>query len=171
MKITWEKTGKTYAAVIAAETSTETGSKKASHNVNKGKTNHNISQSLRIQGILEDTGKTKEKILFRQMPNWTVSWTQWESKRGSSSSKDLESLTRNGRNHERCLWRCQMNMKHAWRWQKVMNIGKCWNKKECLYYLLCRWKMLWRNSHSEKKGTPGRRGTSRKAENQQHGVI
>ena len=66
------------------------------------------------------------------MPKWTVSWTQWESKRASSSSEDLESLTLNGRNHERCWQRCQMNMKHAWLWQKAKNFGNCWNKKGVL---------------------------------------
>ena len=42
MKTTCEKVEKAYAAV---KNSTETGNTNASQNVNKGKTNHNISQS------------------------------------------------------------------------------------------------------------------------------
>ena len=49
----------TYAAVVAVEKSTETGNTNASHKVNKGKTNHNISQKLRTQAVPEDPSKSK----------------------------------------------------------------------------------------------------------------
>ena len=48
MKTTCEKVEKTYAAVVALENSTETGNTNALHKVNRGKTNHNSSQNLRI---------------------------------------------------------------------------------------------------------------------------
>ena len=43
---------------IDDEKSMETGNTNASHKVKKGKTNHNISQSLRIQGVPEDLNKS-----------------------------------------------------------------------------------------------------------------
>ena len=63
MKTTCKKVEKTYAAVVAVEKSTETGNTNASHKVNKGKTNHNISQSLRSQGVPEDPSKSKGENL------------------------------------------------------------------------------------------------------------
>ena len=58
-KTSCEKVEKTYAAVVAVENSTETGSTNASHKVNKRKTNHNISQSLGVQGVQADPSKSK----------------------------------------------------------------------------------------------------------------
>ena len=63
MKTTCEKVEETYAAVVAAEKSTETSKTNASHKVGKGKLNHNISQSLRIQGVREDPSKSKGENL------------------------------------------------------------------------------------------------------------
>ena len=59
MKTTCTKVEETYAAVLAVEKSLETGNTNALQKVNKGKTNHNISQSFRTQGVPEDPSKSK----------------------------------------------------------------------------------------------------------------
>ena len=101
MKSTCEKVEETYAAVVA-EKSTATGNTNALQKVNKGKTVHNVSQSFRIQGAPENPSKSKGENLVPTNAEMDDILSTMESKRASSSSEDLESLTPNGRNHERC---------------------------------------------------------------------
>ena len=63
MNSTCKKVEKSYAAVVTVEKSTETGNTNASQKVNKGKTNQNISQSLRIQGVPENPSRSKAENL------------------------------------------------------------------------------------------------------------
>ena len=63
IKTACEKVEKTHAAVFVVEKSTQTGNTNPSQKVNQGKTNHNISQSLRSQGVPEDPNKSKGENL------------------------------------------------------------------------------------------------------------
>ena len=101
MKTTCEKVEEIYAAVVAVKTSRETGNSSSSQKVNKGETNQNISQWLRIQGIPEDPSKSKGENLLPTYAEVNDILEAMESPRASSSTEDLESLTPNGRNHER----------------------------------------------------------------------
>ena len=101
MKTTREKVKKTYTAVAAVEKSTETGNTNASKKVNKGTTNHNIRQCLRIQVVPADPIEGKRENFVSTNAKVNDIPDAMESERSLSSSKDLESLTPNGRNYER----------------------------------------------------------------------
>ena len=58
MMTAYEKVEQTYAAIVTVENFTARIQGKAEHKA-KYRINHNISQSVRTQGIPEDTTKTK----------------------------------------------------------------------------------------------------------------
>ena len=61
MQTTCETVEKTYASVVPVKKSAEIGNSNASQKTNKGETNTNISQSLRVQGVPVDPSKRKEE--------------------------------------------------------------------------------------------------------------
>ena len=58
MTTTCDKEEKTYAAVVAVDKTTR-GKPKGAQNAEAQKSNHNINQSFRIQGLKEDPSKSK----------------------------------------------------------------------------------------------------------------
>ena len=58
MTTTCDKVEKTYAAVVAVDKTTS-GKTKGAQNAEAQKSNHNINQSFRIQGLKEDPSKSK----------------------------------------------------------------------------------------------------------------
>ena len=111
VKTTCVKVEKTYAGVIAVEKSTDTVKPNASQ-----RKKHNISRSLRVQGVSGDPSKGKEKNLSRQLSKWTISWTQGElksvvalrrlEKSDAERTKPRTLLVKLRNDYEGVVWRC-----------------------------------------------------------------
>ena len=138
MKTTCEKVEKTYAAVVAVEKSTETGNTNASHKVNKGRTNHNISQSLRIHGVPEDLSKSKGENLVMTNAKLNGILDAMGVKTSIVELRRLREFDAERKKPRTLLVTLPNEHEARLTLAKFVNIWKCRNKKEFLYNLLCR---------------------------------